>query len=170
MENNGILQAAVDTALQREISVIIIASTTGDTALKLLTLIAGRKVRLIVVTSEKAKNGAHFKDEICEELRSKGVVILTNRPPGIVSRLMRKTFGRLVSSPWQKYLSKIQMDYGTGVRVCHKITRIVMHAGIIEDGRIVAVAGTKRGADCAVVLATEAGARWPRLEEVIPDL
>lgn len=165
-----VLKSAVDVAKKKDILTIIVASTTGDTASKLLELVETEKLRTIVVTHDEGKppEERRFSETIREKLLANGVTVYThNRHAGLLYKIMRKISGRFGIPRWYAYLGEIKAKYGTGIKVCHMITQMLLEGGLLRDDRIVAIAGTKKGADSACVFSLKSKNKWPILEEVI---
>lgn len=165
-----VLEQAIDTAKKNKIPTIVVASTSGETALKLLELVKDSKLRMIVVThdEERPPRERRFNENIRRRLLANNITVYTHHPRNI---LLRKITGRILEKlrlpSWHKHLKEIREKQGTGIKVCHIIVRMLMEGGILREGKIVAVAGRKNGADSAAVFVVSPKNKRPILEEII---
>jgi hypothetical protein len=161
-----VLNTAVEAAEKNGITTIAVASTSGETAAKLFEVLRGKKVKMIVVTYDQGRlpPERRFRDDILRDLLENGVTVYAHR-----CRLLfwRKLIGRLGLNPWYKHLRSIRERYGTGIKVCHIIVQMLMEGGILREGKVVAIAGEKKGADSAAIFVVSQKDKWPILEEII---
>ena len=166
----SVLKAAIDAAKKNSISTIAVASTSGDTASKLFDLVKTEKLRLIVVTHDegRATNERRFDEDIRRRLLANNVTVYTHNPSMILARkIMNNILGKLGLPTWYKHLAEIRAKYGTGIKVCHIIVHMLMESKAIRGGRIIAIAGTKKGADSAAIFSVRLQDKRPILEKVI---
>ncbi|MEK6727088.1 MAG: hypothetical protein AABY28_00230 [Candidatus Omnitrophota bacterium] len=166
----GILKPAIDAAKKNNISTLVIASTTGNTALKLLELVKGQNLQMIVVTHDEGKptQERRFNEDIRKALLANKAVVYTHNPRMVLLRkIIGKVFGRLGFPRWYVHLSEVKEKYGTGVKVCHIIVQMLREGGVLGDEKVVAIAGTKTGADSAAIFSVATKNKWPVQEEVI---
>lgn len=165
-----ILKAAVDAAEKNNISTIVIASTTGNTALKLLDLVSGRNLQMIVVTHDEGKpeQQRRFSEDIRKALLENKTVVYTHNPRMILLRkIIGRAFGRFGFPRWYAHLSEVKEEHGTGVKVCHIIVQMLREGRVLGDEKVVAIAGTKTGADSAAIFLVTPKNKWPIQEEII---
>lgn len=165
-----ILKAAIEAAKKNHISTMVVASTTGATASRLLEFIKGEKLRMIVVTHDEGKSPEkrRFNEGIQKKLLDHGITVYTHNPRLILLRkIIGKFFGKFGIPPWHKHLREVRVKYGTGVKVCHIIVQMLMAGKILKEGRVVAIGGKKSGADSAGIFLIGPDNKWPILEEVI---
>ena len=156
-ENTGeALKIAVREAGERKISYILAASTSGATAFALAE--EGRKQgyrgKLICVSHvygsrENGKNPIPEGDR--EELKKLGMIICTaaHALSGAERGLSRKFQGVY---PVEIIAHTLRM-LGAGMKVCVEIGAMALDAGLIPWGQpVIALGGTSRGADTAVIL------------------
>ncbi len=141
------LSIAKEYADAHNINSVVIASTTGHTAKKATELFKGNN--LIIVTHVhgfREENAIEFPDELRKELESKGVKVLTAaHAMGGVNRLVEGSVGSIIANTLRVFCQ--------GVKVCVEIAAEAADAGLVRtDEEIVAVAGTGRGADTALVI------------------
>ena len=166
----AVLEQAIDIAQKNKISTIVVASTSGGTALKLFELVRDSKVKMIVVTHDEGRplGERRFNEDIRRRLLANNITVYTHNPHSI---LLRKIIGKILEKlripSWHKHLREIREKYGTGIKVCHIIVQMLMEGGIFREGKVVAIAGTKSGADSAAIFAVSQNNKWPILEEII---
>lgn len=165
-----VLENAIDIAKKNKISTLVVASTTGETALKLFEAAKGGKFKLIVVThdEEKLSRGKRFKEDIRRLLLVNHVTVYTHNPHVIVLRkIISAIFERLGLPTWHKHLRQTREKYGPGVKVCHIIVHMLIEGNILRDERVVAIAGKKSGADSAAIFIIKPWNKQPILEKVV---
>ena len=166
----AVLEDAIGVAKKNKISTIVVASTSGDTALKLFELVKDGKVRMIVATHDEGKSPQErrFSDDTRIRLLANNITVYTHNPRSI---LLRKVIGRILEKlrfpSWHKHLIEVREKYGTGIKVCYIIVQMLMEGGILREGKVVAVAGKKNGADSAAIFVVSQKDKWPILEEII---
>lgn len=165
-----VLQEALSVAKKNKISTVVVASTSGDTALKLFELVKDSRIRMIVVTHDEGKppQERRFSEDIRIRLLANNITVYTHNPRNILLRkIIGKILDRLGFSSWHKHLREARGKFGTGIKVCHIIVQMLMEGGILRDGKVMAIAGTKKGADSAAVFLLKPQSRRPILEEII---
>jgi len=156
------LQIARQRADELGIKTILVASTTGETAIKALAVFQG--LRVIVVTHSFGFIEAD-KLELTEDNRKTienqgGVILTAAHAFGALCRSMRQ--GSITDAP-QTYVigdivSATLRNFGQGMKVACEIAVMAADAGLVRsDEEIISVAGThagggKGGADTAIVL------------------
>lgn len=155
-QNRGIentartIELAAAAARERGIGHIVVASNTGETARLLLN--AGLTV--VCVTHaygfrERGKN--EMSDEARGQLQRAGVRVVTASHvfSGVERGISSEGRGMY---PAEIIAGALRM-LGQGVKVCAEIATMALDAGQIPCGeKIVAIGGTVRGADTAVVM------------------
>lgn len=155
------LKVALETAEQRNIQYVIVATTMGDTGAAAAKLFSGKGKEVIVVTHNAgfSKPGEwqlqpEFKMEI-EDNGAKihcGTMVLRGLGTSI-----RQTCGNY--SEEQIVASTLRM-FGQGIKVCVEIAAMAADAGLIPPGNVVCVAGTGRGADTCAVISADSSNRF----------
>ncbi|MBI2167037.1 MAG: hypothetical protein HYU34_02195 [Candidatus Omnitrophica bacterium] len=149
-----VLRQAVEWARERQAPVLL-ASTSGVTAEKILSLLRDSKVPLTVVNHDgpSAPKDWWFRPDIRKKLRDAGHTVLSAKTgliPPALARWVTKTFGIAALTGKDRALEEI---LGTGGRVCFKIAKQAIERGIVRTGEaVVAVAGRVTGADTALAL------------------
>ena len=170
MAGEDILAAALEAARRKGIPTIVVASTTGKTASALSKLAKTENLRMIVVTHDEGKpaEARRFDEGVRLRLLADRITVYTHDPRYILARkIAARLFGRFGFPRWYKHLDKVKMKYGTGIKVCHIITQMLIEGGILREGRVVAIAGTKSGADSAATFSVKPDNKWPVLDEII---
>ncbi|HNV87082.1 MAG TPA: pyruvate kinase alpha/beta domain-containing protein [Candidatus Omnitrophota bacterium] len=148
----SILEKALEKALRLRVP-ILIASTTGSTAEKMLDLIGKRDVRLIVAT-HRARNVSpelRIPDEIRKRLAKGGHTVFEDRTLPLPVKWARWVTRLFKISAFGKEEKKIETQFGVGGRVCLKIAQQAFERGFLRRGQsVVAVAGKEAGAGIAV--------------------
>ncbi len=131
---------------------IVVATTVGDTGVKAGREFKGYKV--VVVTHVAGFRDADIQEltpgnrEVIENL---GACIFTGTHAfGGISHAVRKTFNTYVLGD---FMSNTLRMFGQGMKVAIEISLMAADAGLVSaKEEIVAIGGTGRGADTAVVL------------------
>ncbi|HWR62636.1 MAG TPA: pyruvate kinase alpha/beta domain-containing protein [Clostridia bacterium] len=145
-----VVELAIKAARENNIGRIVVASNTGATA----RLFLGSGLDITCVTHVygfglPGTNEMNIKDR--EELTEKGMKVLTaTHVLSGAERCFSSKFGGI--NPVEILANSLRM-FGQGVKVCVEISVMALDSGMIPYGeRIIAVAGTGRGADTAVIL------------------
>ena len=141
---------ALKRAGELNIQDIVIASNTGETA----RLLAGKVENLVVVTHHvgfRAPGEDEMTPEERDYLTGQGVRLVTaSHLFGGIDRAVTNKFGG--SYPGGLVAQTLRL-LGQGTKVCLEIATMAMDAGAMPWGRdVIAVAGSGRGADTALVL------------------
>ncbi len=129
---------------------IVVASCSGDTALKLVD----RGFDLTCVTHHVGFSGPG-QDEMSKEIRQKlsglGVKVLTSSHLlAGVDRAVRNHFGGVYPA---EIIAQTLRMFGQGVKVGIEIASMAKDAGMIpHDTEVISIAGTVSGADSAIVV------------------
>jgi hypothetical protein len=146
------LEIVAKKASESGISTILVASTTGETGLKALEKIQGKNV--VVVT-----HSTGFKEPNLQELREENRVAIESRGGKILTCM--HAFGgpnrairiKLGTYALDEIVAYVLRTLGQGFKVCVEISLMAADAGLVKVGEpCIAVGGTGRGADTAVVL------------------
>ena len=147
-----VLSIAKQRAEELGIKTILVASTKGDTAVKAMEVLQGLRVIAVThVSGFRAPNSQEFTEDNRKIVESKGGIILTTTHAfGGLSRAMRKQFNTYVIGDIVANTLRI---LGQGMKVVCEITLMAADSGLVRtDEDVIAIAGTSRGADTAVVL------------------
>ncbi|MBA7614553.1 hypothetical protein ES703_21819 [subsurface metagenome] len=147
-----VLGIARQRAEELGIKNIVVASTRGDTAVRAMDILQG--LRVIVVshaTGLREPNIQEFTEENRKIVEGKGGIILTAAHAFHgVSRAMRNKFNTVAIGA---IIANTLYIFGQGIKVTCEIAMMAADSGLVRtDEDIIAIAGTSRGADTAVVL------------------
>ncbi len=148
------IKLAYERAVELDIRDIVVASTHASTALKVAETFRDTSFNIVAVTiCEGYKSeGWTMSREERKKLLAKGVKVLT----GIhalgddVSSAFTEEFG---GKSFNEVVAQTLYRFCQGMKVCVEIVLMAADAGLIPvDGEVVAIAGTDRGADTAIVV------------------
>jgi len=149
------LELALARAKELGIKHIVVASNTGETVEPLLEMGAIEAGINVVCVTHHVGHAAPGADEMAREnrrrLAARGVQLLTTTHLfANVERAITNKFGGLYPGG---IISHTLRTMGQGVKVAYEIAVMALDAGLIPYGEeIIAVAGTGRGADTALVI------------------
>lgn len=149
-----VIQAAKQRIQELKIRHVVVASTTGTTALKVWDALKDLNVSIVCVGEHYGFWGGDeqkFSDEMRKELERKGVrVFIGSHGLSGVGRSITNKFKGISHTEIIAYTLR---QLGQGVKVCVEIAIMAADAGLIPtDREVVAIGGTSKGADSAVVL------------------
>ncbi|NLV72222.1 MAG: hypothetical protein GXY46_06390 [Actinobacteria bacterium] len=139
------LGLAIDEAERRGIEKIILASTTGETAEKAAARLAGKGIKLVVVPHQYGFTQSQpFPPELVTKLEQQGHRVYFGT--------MLFHTGNLYGSGTPEAMAIVLRTICQGMKVCVEMVLMAADAGLTTKGEeIIAVSGTHRGADTAVV-------------------
>ena len=148
------LDIAIDCCTARKIQKIVVASSTGETALKLREK-APAEIDIIAVTYSA---GSRFPEEVeqflknRDEMIAKSITIVRGMHALSATEKAFQNKYKTGMMPLNIVADSLRM-FCHGVKVCVEIAIMAAEAGhITPDQEVVAIAGSHRGADTAVVL------------------
>jgi len=152
-ENTGdVLRIAKARAEEVGIKNIVVASTTGATAVKATEIFRGARVVAVShFTGSREPNTQEFSEGNKRKVESKGGVVLTTTHVfSGLSRAMHKKFNMHLFEEVVSYTLRV---FGPGVKVACEVAIMAADAGLVRtDEDVIAIGGTSRGADTALVL------------------
>ena len=147
-----VLRIVKQRAGELGIKTIVVASTVGDTAVKATEVFSGFKIIAVThFTGYGAPNSQEFTEENRKIVESRGGIVFTTT----------HLFSGLSAAMREKYNTSVIGDivantlriFGEGMKVVCEIAVMAADGGLVRtDEDIIAIAGTGRGADTAVVL------------------
>jgi hypothetical protein len=146
------LEIAKQRAGELGIRTVLVASTRGDTGVQAAQLFGGHEVVVVThSTGFSEPNQQGLTAESRAAIESAGGKILTCQHAfGGVNRAVRKKLGTYLTDEIVAYTLR---TFGEGVKVCAEIALMAADAGLARVGEpCIAIAGTGRGADTAIVL------------------
>ena len=152
-QNTDVLLSVVKRYVdEKNIRDIVVASTRGLTGVKASEILKGYNV--VIVTHhtgfrEPGKN--ELKDEYRRKILANGAKIFTGTHAlSSVERAIRRRFGAVETL---EIIANTLRLLGQGTKVCVEIVLMAADAGLISmDKDVVAVGGTGRGADTALLI------------------
>ena len=147
-----VLRIARKRAKELGIRTVVVATTVGDTAVRTTQVLKGIKV--VAVTHSAGFKGPNTQ-EVTEEnykkiVKNGGVVFTATHLFSGVSSAWRKQFNTYLIGD---IVANTLRMLGQGMKVTIEITVMAADAGLVRtDEDVIAIAGTGKGADYAVVL------------------
>nr|HID13668.1 hypothetical protein [Anaerolineae bacterium] len=147
------LEIARQRADELGVRTVLVASTRGETGVQAAQLF--REYEVVVVTHStgfREPNTQELTEENRAAIEAAGAKILTCQHAfGGISRAVRKKWGTYAID---EIVAQTLRIFGEGMKVCVEIALMAADAGLVRVGEpCIAIAGTGRGADTAVVLA-----------------
>jgi hypothetical protein len=137
------------------IKTIVVASTVGGTAVKAVDFFKGFKVVVVThVEGFRESNTQEFTAENRKAVEARGGIILTTTHAlGGIHRALANTAPPPPSNNIGDIIATTLRMFGQGMKVACEIAAMAADAGLVRtDEEIIAIGGTGRGADTAVVL------------------
>ena len=134
------------------IKTIVVATTVGDTAVRATQVFEGMKVVVVThYTGMREPNFQEVTEEIRQKIESKGGIVLTTAHAFTgIGGAMRKKFSMYLVGD---VIANTLRIFGQGMKVVCEIVLMAADAGLVRtDEDVIAIGGTGRGADMAVVL------------------
>lgn len=162
MENTDItIKIALNYAAMHGIKDIVVASTTGFTAEKIMETPGREAFNVVVVTHNtgfKAEGAQSFPDDIREKLLKAGMKVHTGtmvlRSLGTAIRELGGGYSE------QELIANTLRMFSQGIKVCVEITAMAADAGLIPFSDVVVIAGTGRGADTVCLIRANSSNRF----------
>jgi len=152
-ENTGeVLRIAGKRAEELGIKTMLVASTTGNTAVKAVEAFKGLKVVCVThSTGWREPDAQEFTGENRKIVEGKGgTVYIATHGLGGVSRALLSKFNTIAIGD---IIANVLRIFGQGTKVACEITIMAADSGLVRtDEDIVVIAGTGKGADTALVL------------------
>jgi hypothetical protein len=146
------LEIARRRADELGIRTVLVASTRGETGVQAAQQFQGYDVAVVTHSTGFHKpNVQELAPENRAAIEAAGVRILTcQHALGGISRAVRKKWGTYAMD---EIVAQTLRIFGEGMKVCVEIALMAADAGLVKVGEpCIAIAGTGRGADTAVVL------------------
>jgi len=147
-----VLRIVKQRAEELGIKTVLVASTEGDTAVKAVDVLQGLRIIAVAhLTGFREPNTQEFTEENRKIVESKGgTILITAHTFGGISRAVRDKFNTYVIGDIVAGTLKV---FGAGVKVACEIAMMAADSGLARtDEDAIAIGGTGRGADTAVVL------------------
>ncbi len=148
------LRIAKEYSDKNNVKSIVVASSTGFTAEKAAEIFKDKNLVIVThVHGFRENDSTEFTAELRKRLEANGVKVLTTTHAlGGINKLMENSLGEVIAKTLRMLCQ--------GVKVAVEIAAMVADAGMISTKEdVVAVTGTGKGADTAVVLQAANSAR-----------
>jgi len=145
-------------AAELGIKKLIIASTTGATARDAMEFFKDDDVTLVVIPHQHGfiRKVNAFPPELVQELRDAGHRVH-------FSTMLFHTDG-LYGTSVATVMANLLRCFSQGVKVCFEIVMMATDGGLASNGEpVIAIAGTGRGSDTALVMQASSSQEMPRL-------
>jgi hypothetical protein len=140
------------TIAEKGIKHVVVATTKGDTAKLFKDADLGVNLVCVThVTGHEVPGELEVSQDLLKELKAAGVKVLTTTHvlSGVERGISRSVGGMYPA----EIMSNALRMLGQGTKVCVEISIMALDAGLIPYGEdVIAVAGTNRGADTAVII------------------
>jgi len=147
-----VLRIAKRRAEELGIKTIVVASTRGDTAVKAMDVFQGLRVIIVShVTGYPEPDAQEFTEANRKIVESKGgtIVIAAHAFAGL-SRAMRHKYNMYLLG---EVIADTLRIFGQGTKVACEITLMAVDSGLVRtDEDVIAIGGTARGADTALII------------------
>ena len=144
---------SVKEAVQRTgIQQVVVASTSGKTGLAAAKALKGMVERIIVVTHNfgfKEPDTVEMPLETRQEIEALGARVYSGT---MVFRNLGTAIREKTGYSQQDLVANTLRIFGQGMKVCVEIVLMAQDAGLVDSRDCIAVAGTARGADTAVII------------------
>ena len=151
-----VLRLALERFHAGGIDKIVVASTYGDTALKAAEVFKGTGVHLIIV-GELLDEGKFPELKICNQLEAQGHKVIWGTHLGEMSTFTQNQSAALIANTFYRI--------SQGFKVACEIVLMSTSQGHLHDGeKALAIAGTHRGADTAIVVSAASFSDFQKFE------
>jgi len=145
---------------------LVIASTTGETALMFSEALKDERINLVVVTHSagfKEPNALEMPQDAMEKIKGFGAKVFTGT---MLTHSIDVAFSSKFSGfSLTQIIANALRRFGEGPKVCCECVMMAVDAGLIPEGEeVLAVAGTARGADTVLVVKSAASKRFLELK------
>ena len=147
-----VLRIVKQRAKELGIKTIVVASTAGATAVKATEVLGGFKIIAVShVTGMHGPNTQEFTEENKKIVEGKGGIVFTTAHTfSGLSRAVRRKFNTAIIGDMVANTLRL---FGEGMKVVCEIAVMAADGGLVRiDEDVIAIGGTSRGADTAVVL------------------
>lgn len=141
---------------------VVVASTSGKAGITTAQTLQGEDVNMVVVAHSVGflePNQDQFSDEAYQEIIQLGAHIYKGT---ILTHSIETALAKEFSGIYPTLLvANILRRLGQGIKVCCEIVMEATDAGLIDEGKkVVAVAGTAKGADTVTIIKSAASKRF----------
>ena len=149
------LRIAIDAAGKRDIGYLVVATTSGNCALKAAGLVEGTEIKMVAVTHNygfREPGKSDMPDDVREKVRAMGGEVYSGT---MLTRGLDRAIKNATGFTPNDVVAQTLRTFGQGTKVCLEIAAMACDAGLIPPEDVIAVAGTGRGADTALLLTAQ---------------
>jgi hypothetical protein len=148
------LEAARERAAQLGVKNVILATSTGQTALEAADVFEGTDIAIVGVTLHAGlwEKYTGIDEEKVKQAEARGVRFFTGTHTlmGNVASAIREKFGGI---PPVELIAHTYYTFSQGMKVAVEVVVMAADAGLISDeDDVIGIGGTGKGADTAIVL------------------
>ena len=154
---DAIVKVAAERAEELGIKSIVLSSTEGFTALKMAEAVKGKDVKIVAVSHQyglREDGKWEMNEDNMKKLQEMGVVVTTQSHMfSGVERAIQKRLGG--ASRTDVISDTLRAVFGKGFKVALEVVMMAADSGHIpvsQDTEIIAIGGTRQGADVALVV------------------
>jgi hypothetical protein len=151
---NRVVKSVKKRIEELDIQHVVVASTTGNTALKVWEALKDTDVSIVCIGEHYGFGGGdeqRFSEATRKELESKGVKVFIGSHA--LSGVGRSITYKFKGISHVEIIAYTLRQFGEGLKVCVEISIMAADAGLIPtDREVIAIGGTSKGADTAIVL------------------
>ena len=153
-----VVEAVVGRLDEGDLKTVVVASTTGYTAGQLADALAGREGITLISVGEtplvKEWGGGEYpllSPETKQDLERRGVIVADRVPYLLHSSVLDYSAWKAPSA--EEIVRETLYAFGQGLKVAVEVVLIAVASGYLEPYQdVIAVGGTSRGADTAIVV------------------
>lgn len=152
-----VIKAVKERVKQGDLTCVVVASTSGKTALKLAQALRDTEVKIICVTEPPQRldwkaRWPTLTEENRNRLKELAVIIVENIPYAAYCSVLDSNQWQIPSPNTLVYMT-LRAVGGAGLKVAMEVMFMAVWAGVIPLGeRVISIGGTGRGADTAIVV------------------
>ncbi len=159
---DGVVQVVLDRLDERDIRTVVVASTTGYTALRFADALQGRVLQegagiaLVSIAETPLIREWGFEypclqPDARRELEERGVIVADKVPYLLHNSVL--DYSRWKAPSPEEILRESLYAFGQGLKVAVEVAMLAVASGYVEPFQdVIAVGGTSRGADTAIVV------------------
>ncbi|WP_440951568.1 pyruvate kinase alpha/beta domain-containing protein [Methanococcoides sp. FTZ1] len=154
---DDVVKVAAERAEELGIKHIVLSSTEGYTALKMAEAVRGKDVKIIAISHQyglREDGKWEMNEDNMKKLQEMGVVVTTQSHMfSGVERAIQKRLGG--ASRTDVISDTLRAVFGKGFKVALEVVMMAADSGHIpvsQDTEIIAIGGTRQGADVALVV------------------
>ncbi|MCX7793303.1 MAG: hypothetical protein N2257_02690 [Thermodesulfovibrionales bacterium] len=156
------LKIAIQAIKESGYKHLVVASTTGETGLKIVEALKGLNINLVIVTHStgfKAPNTQEMHSDVRERIIQNGAKVLTGT---MITHSIETAFSQKFQGLYPTHIvAQTLRRFGEGPKVCIECVMMAVDAGLIPEGEeVLAIAGTAYGADTVMLIKSAASKRF----------